>query len=74
MFNTKIEELDSFLKEGGLFVIDQADYFFEDCKISSKYEIIDGAYNFIRERYMFDKYNKKLPTYTLHHRIFKKID
>ena len=71
-FNTKIEELDYFLKKGGLFVIDQADYFFEDCKVSSKYEIIDGAYNFIRERYMFDKHNKKFPTYTLHHRIFKK--
>jgi len=71
-FNTKITELDNHLKPNGLFIIDHADYFFEDTEVSSYYHALKGEHNIIRERYMFDKNNQKLENYVMHHRIFIK--
>ena len=71
-FNTKIMELDRNLKPNGLFVIDHADYFFENTEIVSCYHSLKGNHNIVRDRYMFDKNNQKLENYIMHHRIFIK--
>ena len=71
-FDIKIMELDSHLKQNGLFVIDHADYFFEDTEIASSYHAFKGDHNIIRDRYMFHKNNQKLENYVMHHRIFIK--
>ncbi len=71
-FNTKITELDSHLKPKGLFVIDHADYFFEDTDSALRYHALRGEHNIIRDRYMFNRNNQKLENYIMHHRIFIK--
>jgi len=71
-FNNKIKQLDSHLKSHGLFIIDHADYFFEDTEVVQNYHILKGQHNIIRDRYMFSNNNQKLKNYAMHHRIFIK--
>ena len=71
-FNTKINELNSHINSKGLFVIDHADYFFEDTDIASQYYFLEGEHNIIRDRYMFRKNNQRIEKYVMHHRIFIK--
>ena len=71
-FNAKLTELDSYLKPNGLFVIDHADYLFEDTDIFSHYHPLKGEHNIVHERYLFDKKNRKMSEYVMQHRIFVK--
>ncbi|WP_373033941.1 trans-aconitate 2-methyltransferase [Sulfurovum sp.] len=71
-FNAKLSELDSYLKPNGLFVIDHADYLFEEADIYSHYRALKGEHNTVHERYLFDKENRKMSEYVTHHRIFVK--
>jgi len=71
-FNTKVSELDIYLKQNGLFVIDHSDYHFEDADIATKYDVVIGDYNGATERNIYDKNNKKMPNSLFYNRIFIK--
>lgn len=71
-FNAKLTELDNYLKPNGLFIIDHADYRFEDANIFSHYLVSEGSHNTINQRYLFDQENQRISQYVRYHRIFIK--
>jgi len=73
-FNAKVSELDRYLKDEGLFVIDHSDYRFEDADIATKYKAITGNHNYIAQRVLYDKNNQKTEGNQIYYRIFRKLN
>jgi len=71
-FNTQISQLSHHLKSNGIFVIDYADYLFEDTDVVSQYHALKGSHNVISDRLMFDTKNQRMKNKVLLHRIFIK--
>lgn len=71
-FNDKIIELDTHLKAEGIFIIDHADYFFEDSDIYSSYHPLENEEKIIRNRPRFTKQNQRITEPFSYNRIFIK--
>lgn len=71
-FNAKLTELDPHLRPEGIFVIDHADYLFEESDIFSQYRPSDGEEKIIRNRPKFNKHNQRITEQFPHNRIFIK--
>lgn len=70
-FNAKMTELDPYLKSEGIFVIDHADYCFEDSDVYGSYRPLDEEI-ITRNRPRFTKDNKRIGDSASYHRIFGK--
>lgn len=71
-FNTQIIKLNSYLNSNGIFVIDYADYLFEDTAVTTQYRALTGEHNIMSDRFMFDAKNQRMKHKVLLHRIFIK--
>ncbi|WP_309499256.1 class I SAM-dependent methyltransferase [Sulfurovum sp.] len=71
-FNLKLTQLNSHLKPYGFFVIDHADYLFEDSDIARNFHFLKGNHTIVRERYLYNRNNRKMSDYVMSHRIFVK--
>jgi hypothetical protein len=72
-FNAKVFELNRYLKDEGLFVIDHSDYRFEDADVAYRYRPVAGDHNGVAQRGLYDKNNQKIKGDQAYHRIFKKL-
>lgn len=71
-FDSQVSVLGALLKEDGLFVIDNADYRFEDASIYSGYFPIENAPGLQRDRSYFDRNNRKINASYFNPRVFRK--
>lgn len=72
-FEHEIEVLDSKLKPGGLFIIDQSDFSFADTRCSQRYAPVDFEGNRVRRaRPLFDRQNRKISEEQQVSRVFLK--
>ncbi|MDD4962533.1 MAG: methyltransferase domain-containing protein [Gallionella sp.] len=72
-FDTQVTLLDERLRLGGLFVIDNADYRFEDASVAAKYLPIEHPPRKQRDRPIFDRNNQRSLVPYDNPRVFKKI-
>ncbi len=72
-FDAQVTLLDERLRPGGVFVIDNADYRFEDASIAAKYLPIENPPRKQRTRPIFDRNNQRSLVPYDNPRVFKKI-
>ena len=72
-FDAQVAMLDAQLNVGGLFVMDHADYRFEDTRIAAKYQPIDNPPRMQRTRPVFNRNNQRSTVPYDNPRVFKKI-
>ncbi|MFY9259491.1 MAG: methyltransferase [Gallionella sp.] len=72
-FDAQVVMLDARLNVGGLFVIDHADYRFEDTRVAAKYQPLDNPPRIQRARPIFDRNNQRSLIPYDNPRVFKKI-
>ena len=71
-FNAQVCVLHRMLKPNGLFVIDYADYRFEDADVFDFYHPLQGDHAVVADRFQYDRLNKKMIQRHLNPRIFIK--
>jgi trans-aconitate methyltransferase len=72
-FESELVKLGSNLKPGGLLVIDHCDFNFQDTKCAINYAPLPFEKNqLLRNRPLFDKYNRKIADRQNNYRMFKK--
>ncbi len=72
MFDQQLVELDRYLKQGGLMVLDETDYRFEDAMVASCYQPLAWDKPVLKERCLFDRNNQQISEGQTLHRIFVK--
>ena len=72
-FDAQVAMLDAQLNVGVLFVMDHADYRFEDTRIAAKYQPIDNPPRMQRTRPVFNRNNQRSTVPYDNPRVFKKI-
>ncbi len=72
-FDAQVASLDVQLKVGGLFVMDHADYRFEDTRVAAKYQPIDNPPRIQRTRPIFTRHNQRSLIPYDNPRVFQKI-
>lgn len=72
-FDAQLSALDAQLKVGGLLVVDNADYRFEDASVACRYQPLASAPRIQRPRPVFDRNNQRSDMPYLNARVFKKV-
>lgn len=73
-FEREVELLDSKLRPGGLFFLDESDFAFQMTSVAARYRPLEFAGNrIVRERPLFDRENRLIATRSLFTRVFEKI-
>ncbi len=72
-FDAQVATLDAQLNVGGLFVMDHADYRFEDTSVAAKYQPIDNPPRIQHRRPIFNRNNQRSLIPYDNSRVFRKI-
>jgi hypothetical protein len=73
-FNSKLKELDAYVKKDGVLVLEYSDYRFIDSDIAIGYEPLQGDKMAERDRPLYNRNNKRIAETTKIHRLFVKSE
>lgn len=71
-FDNQLNQLDGYLKQGGVMALDETDYRFTDASVAEHYQPLQWDTPVLAKRYLFDCNNQKINTYQRVNRIFVK--